>query len=149
MASTGSPLSGKFTVKWTGGTDSELNIERTGETQLPDTLENETVELVTNFGTKKDVVEKSNFQDSTVTCFFDPTTYELLLKHKQAGAQGTLTYHATAKDGGFYDVSYTAKILSVGGPSGDVEGNIESFDTTFGIVARIGASGSMGTNVFD
>ncbi len=150
MASTGMALSGKFHVTWesTGGTGA-IDIERTGETQLPDTLENETTELVSNMATRKDIVEKAGYQDPTVTCFFRPENYERLLADKVAGSLGTLVYSCSAADGGSYSATYNAKVISVNGASGDVEGLMESFDVTFGIIARATAAGSLGTQAYE
>ena len=150
MSSTGMALSGKFHVTWYSTSQTAgIDIERVGETQLPDTLENETTELVSNMATRKDIVEKAGYQDPTVTCFFRPENYEALLADKVAGSLGTVVYSCSAADGGAYSATYNAKVISVNGASGDVEGLMESFDVTFGIVARTTASGSLGTQVYE
>lgn len=149
MSSTGMALSGKFHVTWSSTTSTGLDIERVGETQLPDTLENEVNELVSNMATRRDIIEKTGWQDPTVTCFFNPDTWEKLLTDKQAGNLGTLTYTCSAADGGNYTATYDAKIISVSGASGDVEGNMESFDVQFGIIARTTASGALGTQAYE
>lgn len=144
IGSTGMALSGKFEVTWNG-----TSIERVGETTLPDTIENETQELVSNFCTRKEIIEKGGFQDASVTCFNNPAIYEMLLADKVAGTKGKLAFNCTAADGGVFTPSYDAKIITVGGPSGDVEGVMESFDVTFGIIARdTGVSAALGTQVY-
>ena len=143
MASTGMALNGKFHVSWNG-----TEIERVGDAELPSTLENEVVELPSDKATRKEIVPKTGYDDTTVTFLFDPTNYETLITAKEAGTIGTLSYACTATDGGSFAASYDAKIISVGGPSGDVEGVMESFETTFGIINRTTASGSLGTQAY-
>ena len=153
MASTGMALSGKFLVKWnstgTDGVSGEVNLERIGECQLPDTIDNETMELVSNMATRKDIANKAGYQDPTVSCFFFPQNYVRLLADKENGSLGTLTYECTAADGGSCTAVYNAKVIGVAGASGDVEGFMESFDATFGIIAKSSFSGSLGTQAFD
>ena len=153
MASTGMALSGKFHVKWnstgTDGVSGEVDIERTGECQLPDTIDNEESELVTNMATRKDIANKSGYQNPTVTCFFRPENYVRLLADKKNGSLGTLTYECSAADGGACTAVYNAKVISVAGASGDVEGFMESFDATFGIIAMDSFAGSLGTQAYD
>lgn len=145
-------LSGKFTVKWnsagTDGVSGEVDLERTGECQLPDTIDNEEMELVTNRATRKDIANKAGYQNPTVTCFFFPQNYMRLLGDKENGTLGTLTYECTAADGGACTAVYNAKVMGVTGASGDVEGFMESFDATFGIIAKSSFSGSLGTQAY-
>lgn len=144
MASTGSALKGKFNVSYNG-----TDIERMGECQLPDTIDNEEQELISNKATRKEIIEKTGYQNPTLTCFFNPQTYQDFLGHKTANSIGTLTYSATASDGGSMTASYNAKVISVSGASGDVEGAMESFEVTFGIIALISFTGALGTQVYE
>jgi len=143
MASTGMALSGKFHVSWNG-----TEIERVGDAELPATLENEVVELVSDKATRKEVVPKTGYDDTTVTFLFNPTKYEDLISAKESGSLGTLSYSCSATDGGAFTATYDAKVINVGGPSGDVEGVMESFEATFGIINRTTASGSLGTQSY-
>lgn len=149
MASTGSALSGKFHVSWAAGGAEASIIEHVGDAELPSTIENEVTELVSDLATRKEIVQKGGYDDTTVTAFFNPATYEQFITAKTDGTIGTLSYECEAADGGKYNASYTAQVVSVGGPSGDVEGVMESFEITFGIKSRVTSSGSLGTQVYE
>jgi hypothetical protein len=144
MASTGMALSGKFHVSWNG-----TEFERVGDCNLPDTLENEVVELISDKASRKEIVAKTGYADSTVTFLFNPLTYEAMVADKESGTCCNLVYSCTATDGGAYTATFSAKIVNVGGASGDVEGVMESFETTFAIVSRSSASGSLGTQAYN
>ncbi len=143
MASTGMALSGKFHVSW-----NNTAYERVGECNLPDTMENEVVELISDKASRKEIVAKGGYQDSTVSFLFNPATYDQMVSDKEAGTVAGLKYECTASDGGAYSATFDAKIVNVGGPSGDVEGVMESFETTFAIISKTTASGSLGTQAY-
>ena len=144
MASTGMALKGDFGVT-VNGTD----IERVGSSGLPSTNDNESVELVSNRATRKEIVMKGGFQDVTLTCFFNPDNYQALKTIKNNNSVCTVSYSCAAADGGSYIETYLAQVINVAGAEGDVSGLIESFDVTFGIKSLVTASGSLGTLVYN
>ena len=144
MSSTGMALSGKFDVTWNG-----TDLERVGDCELPSTLDNEVQELVSNKATRKDIIPKDGYQDITLTLFFNPANKALLYAAKTGNEVGTLGYSCAASDGGSYVETYDAKVVSVSGGSGDVEGVMESFECTFAPIKRLSATGSLGTQAYD
>lgn len=144
MSSTGMAFSGKFDVTW-----NSTNLERVGDCELPSTLDNEVQELVSNKATRKDIIPKDGYQDITLTLFFNPANKEMLYAAKTGNSVGTLGYSCAASDGGSYVETYDAKVVSVSGGSGDVEGVMESFECTFSPVKRLSATGSLGTQAYD
>lgn len=144
MSSTGMALSGKFDITW-----NSTNLERVGDCELPSTIDNEVQELASNKATRKDIIPKDGYQDVTITFFFNPANKNMLYVDKTANVVGTLGYSCAASDGGSYVETYNAKIVSVSGGSGDVEGVIESFEATFSPIKRLSATGSLGTQAYD
>lgn len=144
MASTGMVLDGKFAITWNG-----TSLERVGEGALPDTTENEQKELVSNMATRKKTIVKKGYEPLTATLLFRPETKSMLTSAKETGAIGTLGFSLSAADGGAYSETYDAQVVSVGGGSGDVEGDVESFDATFLPMKRLSATGSLGTQEYD
>ena len=146
MASTGAVLSGKFHVYWNG-----TRLEHVGDCTLPDTIENDEVELVSDWATRKEIVPKAGYDNPDVDVLFDPSVYQMLLADKLSGSAGVLKYEASQTDGGSLSASYDAKVLTVGGGSGDVEGVMESFTTTFSIIGlnTAGYNGSLGTQAYE
>lgn len=142
--STGMAFSGKFDVKWNGS-----DLERLGEAQLPDTTENEVRELQTNKAMRREVIAKDGYQDVAIDFFFNPANKTMLESAKTGNLIGTLSYSAQAADGGSWYEEYDAKVVSVSGGSGDVEGVIESFSATFAPIKRVNATGSLGTQTYD
>ena len=155
MASTGQLYDGKSHAYWTDA-EGTILLEHFGTLDLPATTPNETNEHPSDVANRKEITVKTGFENPTISILANTDLYFRMLKCKTKGTLGTLSYllggNATdgkQSDGGFLSMIFTAKVANVNGPSGDVEGSYESFDTEFGIIGLIGTGGAMGTLTYD